>query len=122
VNNETHVDVEGVRVAVEIQTATSKTLLAELGGPEYKLASGDGLEHVVHHEVKELGQHVLACTVTYRMPPGFRHAPGPVEGSNDPSLQRFRKFYKFTVSLYRLFARDYLTMPTCSPRSPTLYP
>ncbi|KAF8836763.1 DUF974-domain-containing protein [Paxillus ammoniavirescens] len=98
VNNETHVNVEGVRVAVEIQTATSKTPLAELGGPEYTLASGDGLEHVVHHEVKELGQHVLACTVTYRMPPGFRHAPGPVEGSNDPSLQCFRKFYKFNVT------------------------
>ncbi|KAF9228765.1 DUF974-domain-containing protein [Gyrodon lividus] len=81
-----------------MQTASSKTLLAELGGPEYALGSGDGLEYVIHHEVKELGQHVLACTVTYRMPPGFRHTLGPVEGSNDPRLQSFRKFYKFVVT------------------------
>ncbi|KIK81119.1 hypothetical protein PAXRUDRAFT_833090 [Paxillus rubicundulus Ve08.2h10] len=98
VNNETPVDVGGVRISVEIQTATSKTLLAELGGPEYTLASIDGLEHVIHHEVKELGQHVLACTVVYRMPAGFRHMPGPVEGSSDPSLQCFKKFYKFIVT------------------------
>lgn len=53
----------------------------------------------MHHEVKELGQHVLACTVTYRLPPGYPYAPGPVEGSDDPSLQSFRKFYKFSVRL-----------------------
>ncbi|KAF9234782.1 DUF974-domain-containing protein [Melanogaster broomeanus] len=97
VNNETNVDVEGVSIAVEMQTANTKTLLVKLGGPEHTLASGDGLDHVVHHEVKELGQHVLACTVTYRVPPGSR-PPGPVEGSNDPGLQSFSKFYKFAVT------------------------
>ncbi|KAI6110072.1 DUF974-domain-containing protein [Pisolithus sp. B1] len=81
VNNEANTDIEGVSIKVEMQTANSKVLLAEVGGTadRRKLAIGDVLEVVVHHEVKELGQHVLACTVSYRLPPGFRHIPpGPV--------------------------------------------
>ena len=99
VNNETHAAVDGVHVRLEMQTASSKSLLSELGGTGCILAAGEGLEDVVHHEVKELGQHVLGCTVTYRLPPGYPYAPGPLEGSDDPSLQSFRKFYKFSVRL-----------------------
>lgn len=104
VNNETHAAVQGVHVRLEMQTANSKLLLCELGGVDRTLTAGDGLEHVVHHEVKDLGQHVLACTVTYRLPPGYPYAPGPAEGSEDPSMQSFRKFYKFSVrfSVYPL--------------------
>ncbi|KAJ7871510.1 hypothetical protein B0H14DRAFT_3083791 [Mycena olivaceomarginata] len=98
VNNEAQVEVEAVAMKVEMQTATSKVLLAEFGGPEATLAVGDTLENVVHHEIKELGQHVLACTVTYRLPPGSHTAPGPAEDPNDPALQTFRKFYKFAVT------------------------
>lgn len=102
VNNEANTDIEGVNIKVEMQTANSKVLLAEVGGTadRRKLAVGDVLEVVVHHEVKELGQHVLACTVSYRLPPGFRHTPpGPVaEGASDPNLQGFRKYYKFVVT------------------------
>ncbi|KIK18317.1 hypothetical protein PISMIDRAFT_632210 [Pisolithus microcarpus 441] len=102
VNNEANTDIEGVNIKVEMQTANSKVLLAEAGGTadRRKLAVGDVLEVVVHHEVKELGQHVLACTVSYRLPPGFRHTPpGPVaEGASDPNLQGFRKYYKFVVT------------------------
>ncbi|KAF8556912.1 DUF974-domain-containing protein [Imleria badia] len=98
VNNETHAAVDGVHVRLEMQTASAKALLCELGGGARTLVAGDGIEDVVHHEVKELGQHVLACTVTYRLPPGFPYAPGPVEGADDPSLQSFRKFYKFSVT------------------------
>ena len=96
-----------------MQTASSKSLLCELGGAECTLVAGDGLEQVVHHEVKELGQHVLACTVTYRLPPGYHYAPGPVEGSDDPSLQSFRKFYKFSVrapSFYWYMYSGFMTM------------
>lgn len=99
VNNEAaNTNIEGVSVKVEMQTANSKVLLAEVGK---KLAVGDALEVVVHHEVKELGQHVLACTVSYRLPPGLRHhtPSGPTaEGAGDPSLQGFRKYYKFVVT------------------------
>ncbi|THH15608.1 hypothetical protein EW146_g4900 [Bondarzewia mesenterica] len=98
VNNETAVAVEGVLLRIEMQTATNKILLAELGGPYQSLAAGDTLETVVHHEIKELGQHVLACTVTYQLPPGARRPVAAGEGSGDPSVQTFRKFYKFAVT------------------------
>ncbi|KAI5983765.1 DUF974-domain-containing protein [Pisolithus albus] len=87
VNNEANTDIEGVNIKVEMQTANSKVLLAEVGAAvRRKLVVGDVLEVVVHHEVKELGQHVLACTVSYRLPPG------------DPNQQGFRKYYKFVVT------------------------
>ncbi|KAH7909138.1 DUF974-domain-containing protein [Hygrophoropsis aurantiaca] len=98
VNNDANVGIDGVTVCVEIQTANSKLTLTELGGSEYRLTAGDSLESIVHHEVKELGQHVLACTVTYRLPPDFRPLSGSVGDQNDPTVQGFRKFYKFVVT------------------------
>ncbi|KAG9226037.1 hypothetical protein CCMSSC00406_0008699 [Pleurotus cornucopiae] len=98
VNNETEFDVEGVRLRVEMQTANTKVVLAEFGGPDCQLIPGDTLENVVSHEIKELGQHVLGCTVSYRVPPNVRHPPGSAEDPNDPALQTFRKFYKFAAS------------------------
>jgi len=98
VNNETTVAVDGVTLRVEIQTATSKILLAELGGPLQSLAPGDTLESVVHHEIKELGQHVLACIVSYMLPPGARQPVSASDPITDLNLQNFRKFYKFAVS------------------------
>lgn len=86
-NNEAQKDMPGVRLRVEMQTTTTKILLADVGGSEEgdTLKKNDTMETVVSHEIKELGQHVLACTVLY----------GPKES------QVFRKFYKFTVrSLY----------------------
>lgn len=96
VNNEVSLDVEGVTLRVEMQTATTKATLAEYGGPDFRLSTGDTLEKVVHHEIKELGQHVLACTVSYRLPPGQRPTHAAADG-HDPSIQSFRKFYKFAV-------------------------
>ncbi|KAA1474838.1 DUF974-domain-containing protein [Dentipellis sp. KUC8613] len=100
VNNETAVVVDGVTLRVEMQTATNKILLAELGGPAHSLAAGDTLETIVHHEIKELGQHVLACTVTYLLPPGARQPVSATvaDPSADPDVQTFRKFYKFAVT------------------------
>ncbi|KAI0057126.1 DUF974-domain-containing protein [Artomyces pyxidatus] len=99
VNNETSVAVDGVVLRVEMQTATTKVLLTELGGPTFSLAAGDTLETVVSHEIKELGQHVLACTVTYQLPPGARRPLVAAEGTDEGStLQTFRKFYKFAVT------------------------
>nr|VWO98687.1 N/A [Ganoderma boninense] len=81
-----------------MQTASSKTLLAEFGGSTHRLAVGHSLEKVVSHEIKELGQHVLGCIVSYRMPPGMRAPPGQPTDTQDPSIQSFRKFYKFAVT------------------------
>ncbi|KAG5718673.1 UPF0533 protein C5orf44 [Termitomyces sp. T112] len=99
VNNEAQFDVEAMSLRVEMQTATAKVVLAEYGGPDHTLAAGKTFENVVHHEIKELGQHVLACAVTYRHPSHSRQSSGPGENSEeDPSLQTFRKFYKFAVT------------------------
>jgi trafficking protein particle complex subunit 13 len=96
-----------------MQSQTSKVVLAELGGPDYKIASGDTFESVVSHEIKELGQHVLACSVTYQLPSKARLSSG-VENTADTGLQAFRKFYKFIVSIESL----QLTALTIATRSP----
>ena len=101
VNNETNFEVEGVSLRIEMQTATNKTVLAEVGGPDECLTKNDVLEALVSHEMKELGQHVLACFVSYRLPPSVRTPPGPAGDPADPSLQVFRKYYKFAVSSNR---------------------
>lgn len=96
--------VDCVNLRVEMQTATSKLLLADIGGPTLSLVAGDTLEATVHHEIKELGQHVLACTVSYQLPPGARRPATSVattavgvDAEDDTGLQTFRKFYKFAV-------------------------
>ena len=126
-NNDTQVDVDSVTVKVEMQTATTKVTLGEFGGPQYTLAAGDTLEctsaispalinpltcpivGLVTHEVKELGQHVLSATVSYRLPPNAR-PPVPAEDPDDPQMQHFRKFYKFVV-------RSPLLLRMCSTES-----
>lgn len=86
-----------------MQTATTKVTLYESEGDKSSIVPpNDTLERIVHHEIKELGQHVLACTVTYRLPPNSRSVPGAAEDASDPSLQTFRKFYKFAVGAIHL--------------------
>lgn len=102
-NNEGAVEVEGVSLRIEMQTATNKVLLAEVGGPERRLGTTDVLEVLVNHEMKELGQHVLACYVSYRLPSATMRtlldsAGNPV----NPSSLSFRKYYKFAVSLHKV--------------------
>jgi hypothetical protein len=94
------VDIEAVSMKVEMQTISTKVTLAEFGGPDFTLLGGRTLENVVSHEIKELGQHVLACTVQYRLPPNARPPPSSGQDSDDPTLQSFRKFYKFAVRRY----------------------
>ncbi len=94
-----------------MQTITSKTLLFHTSEPSGEtLAPGDTLESVVNHEIKELGQHVLACIVTYRLPPNVRPIPGASEDPNDSSLHTFRKFYKFIVCRHSLQYLSRLTI------------
>jgi len=92
VNNEVGVDIEDVTVKVEMQTVSTKILLFETQAS--KLAAGDTADFVIQHEIKELGQHVLGCTVIYRSPGDSRHiAPG----EENALLRDFSKFYKFNV-------------------------
>lgn len=99
VSNETGEEVSDVHLTVEIQTVTTKVSLASISaGSNAVLKGGDVMEAIVNHEIKELGQHVLACTVQYRLPPGARRPARGEEDEKDPSMQLFRKFYKFAVS------------------------
>ncbi|KAL5490077.1 hypothetical protein ACEPAI_4910 [Sanghuangporus weigelae] len=107
VNNEVDIPVDSVRARVEMQTATTKVVLAEIaagtvdeeaGGADGTLGAGDSLELSVSTEIKELGQHVLGCAVTYRTPPGMRPATSGSDNTGDPFMQTFRKFYKFMVT------------------------
>lgn len=95
VNNDSSAKVYGATAKIEMQTASNKVLLDEIGGLEYVIEPSGVIETVVTHEVKELGQHVLACTVSYRppLPPGS--TPNPLQDQ----LQTFRKYYKFAVDL-----------------------
>jgi trafficking protein particle complex subunit 13 len=73
-----------------MQTASSKILLQEISGT---IEKGGMLEAVVHHEIKEVGQHVLACSIQY-------HVPGITQATSDSLSQAaFNKFYKFNVSM-----------------------
>jgi trafficking protein particle complex subunit 13 len=113
VNNETTNEVEGVSLRVEMQTATTKTILSEDGGPDFRLAAGDTLEKVVEHEIKELGQHVLACTVSYRQP-----SSRSAHDTNTPAVQSFRKFYKFSVSHSCIYVYGAKYVPSIGHQSP----
>ncbi|THH22365.1 hypothetical protein EUX98_g8221 [Antrodiella citrinella] len=94
VNNDSKTfDIEGVYLKVEMQTNTAKIVLAEAGGPDHRLTTADTMEDVVNYEIKELGQHVLACTVSYNVPEHIRHERPQLE-----SVLSFRKFYKFQVT------------------------
>lgn len=84
VNNEAKADVQFVSLRIEIQTATNKLLLKDVDANQI-LPPGKLLETMVTHEIKELGQHVLCCSLSYRF--------GPVS-----EVQTFRKYYKFMVS------------------------
>lgn len=95
VNNDSKsFDVDGVTLRVEMQTGTAKVVLAEVGGPDHRLAAADTMEDVVHYEIKELGQHVLACAVSYNLPDFIRR-----ERPQTEPIQTFRKFYKFQVCI-----------------------
>jgi hypothetical protein len=83
---------------VEIQTASNKIALGEIGGIDSRLQPNQMIQLVVNHEVKELGQHVLACTVSYHVPPALRNSSVPPEDPANPTLRTIRKFYKFLVS------------------------
>ena len=48
-----------------------------------KIEPGQSIDHVLNHEVKELGTHILVCEVNYLAPSSGK--------------MNFRKFFKFSV-------------------------
>ncbi len=69
----------------ELQTSTSRFVLQDTTrDPIPSLLPGQTSEFLVSHEIKELGVHVLLCTIYYL-------------NARDEK-QQFRKLYKFQVS------------------------
>lgn len=110
VNNESQHEIYNATLRVEMHnpphpngTPGSKALLTEISTSRpvpYALKTGQALSAMVSHEIKEIGLHVLLCTVTYEVPDRPSHTG---EGLLSPkmataqNLRSFRKAFKFQV-------------------------
>ena len=107
INNESSAAVQEVGIKCELQTASQRFTLADtlatLSSPTFSnlpagtltpprspstsarvsLLPTQSAEFMVHHEIKELGIHILVCSVHYTTP--------------EKERKFFRKFYKFQV-------------------------
>ena len=80
-NNETNKTVRSVSVKIELQTSSQKLLLVENQPTDLEVRKN--LEYISQYEIKELGVHILICTVFYM---------------NEANEQRtIKRFYKFQV-------------------------
>lgn len=77
--------VQGVSVSAELQSDKTKILLPinENKPTPITLHPNETLDDVIHHEVREIGVHILVCEVHYKTPAGLNEV--------------FRKFFKFHV-------------------------
>nr|XP_002129801.2 trafficking protein particle complex subunit 13 [Ciona intestinalis]XP_026690326.1 trafficking protein particle complex subunit 13 [Ciona intestinalis]XP_026690327.1 trafficking protein particle complex subunit 13 [Ciona intestinalis] len=82
VNNESGTDVLNVSLMADLQTGSQRITLSNKT-PKESLKPGNSLDEVINHEVKELGTHILVCTVSY--------------SRRDGEPKNFRKFFKFQV-------------------------
>ncbi|XP_029155043.1 trafficking protein particle complex subunit 13-like [Nylanderia fulva] len=83
VHNGSNQVVKNVTVKADLQTSTQTiSLSGNLEGKE--LAPDSTVDEVIHHEVKEIGTHILVCEVSYTNQVGG-------------SPLSFRKYFKFQV-------------------------
>jgi len=89
VHNDSTEVCSNVLVRADLQTATQRINLVpgpnsdNISHARDNLAPGSTIDQVLHHEVKELGTHILVCEVTY--------------GCSASDKMSFRKFFKFQV-------------------------
>ncbi|CAK1580271.1 unnamed protein product [Parnassius mnemosyne] len=83
VHNETSQTVQSVSIKADLQTSSQRIPLSTQNQSPVMLDVDETLSDVIHHEVKDLGTHILVCEVTYM--------------SNFNTLASFRKFFKFEV-------------------------
>jgi hypothetical protein len=85
INNESPFSVHQVGVKIELQTSSQRFVLSDTTSTPYNtLDTRATHDTTVAHEIKELGVHILVCSVHYNAPDGKK--------------RHFRKFYKFQVS------------------------
>lgn len=84
VYNCTSHNINKVRIKADLQTLTTKiSLPIHANKDAVTLGPNETLDDIIHHEVKEIGNHVLVCDVSYETPAGLQDS--------------FRKFFKFQV-------------------------
>ncbi|CAG9860370.1 unnamed protein product [Phyllotreta striolata] len=82
VYSETETAVTNISVKVDLQTISQRISLSS-NPPTATLPPEKTVDVVIHHEVKEIGTHILICEVTYQSPNG--------------NTMSFRKFFKIMV-------------------------
>ncbi|CAL8093788.1 unnamed protein product [Orchesella dallaii] len=85
IQNESPVPVTNAVVKIELQTSTQKFILADNRSLPL-MKTGDTIDIVMHHEVKEMGKHMLICTITYTIPSSTAVPAEPI------TIERFFKF------------------------------
>lgn len=84
VHNETNQPVQSVSIKADLQTNSQRIpLTTHQNQTSVMLGVDETLSDVIHHEVKDIGTHILVCEVTYM--------------SNYSTLASFRKYFKFEV-------------------------
>ncbi|XP_065331752.1 trafficking protein particle complex subunit 13 [Cloeon dipterum] len=82
VQNNSSVTVKDVAVKSDLQTSSQKVSLSAIRAPQ-ELQPRHTVDEVIHHEVTELGTHILVCEVSYTSTAGL--------------AKSFRKFFKIQV-------------------------
>jgi hypothetical protein len=83
ISNESSHAVTDVSIKVELQTSSQRLVVVDTqSDPLPELKNNKSLEFIVNHEIKELGVHILVCSVNY---------------NNTDGKKFLRKFYKFQV-------------------------
>ncbi|KAK7866040.1 hypothetical protein R5R35_008552 [Gryllus longicercus] len=84
VHNDSNQIAKHVSLKADLQTSTQRLLLSSTSEPQtVELHPQQTLDDVIHHEVTEVGVHILVCEVSYVTTANIRLS--------------FRKFFKFQV-------------------------
>ncbi|XP_053164981.1 trafficking protein particle complex subunit 13-like [Hemicordylus capensis] len=83
VHNDSHQVVTDILVKADLQTSSQCLNLSASSSAVAELKQDCCINDVIHHEVKEIGTHILVCAVSYTTQTGEK--------------MYFRKFFKFQV-------------------------
>uniref|UniRef100_A0A914UZB3 Trafficking protein particle complex subunit 13 n=1 Tax=Plectus sambesii TaxID=2011161 RepID=A0A914UZB3_9BILA len=85
VHNDSNQIATEVAIKADLQTSSQRVALpCKMQEPVAELSPDQALGEVISHEIKEIGQHILVCAVTYNTAAGEK--------------MYFRKFFKFPVA------------------------
>ncbi|XP_062384122.1 trafficking protein particle complex subunit 13 isoform X1 [Sardina pilchardus] len=83
VHNDSSQVVKDILVKADLQTSSQRLNLSASSAAVSELQPDRCIDDVIHHEVKEIGTHILVCAVSYTTQSGEK--------------MYFRKFFKFQV-------------------------